>query len=891
MAGELLVAEELQQRAVAENLGGHPARGAQLVRRGLAKLSAGPESEPESELEPASERVSSPCHGTARDRLVARLLATLAKSTVETSGLQPGLEVMDRAVRWGRSVPDDQFSAFLASQRGLILFRGGRLRDALCDLDDAVRRISDEAGIDKWRVLLNRGALHVERGDIAAARTDLSRSIELARRFGLTQPERISLHNLGCLEFMAGDLPLALRTIDAGIALDRRTGVETQAGIALLDRSRVLLAAGLRIEADETLAQAAAVLSRDRNFQDVGEVELTRGESALLAGDTLAARRQAARARDRFRRHGNERWRRNAELVLLQADLRDGRPSARLLPPAQRLAAEFAMAGFAASARTAWMLAAESAERLGDVEGAHGLARRAGRPRPEDPIGVRLQTRYVLARLDLATGRRRSARRQLVAGLTDLAAYRSQFGSIELQTASAVHGVRLAELDVSVALAGGQPAQVLAAVERSRAASRRLQPVTPPADEVAAGRLAELRQVIDRLQRAQLGQTETDAAQLSRWQHRAGELQRQLRQHAWLLDGSRRLYQPSAVPAVRNAVAEAGATLVCYVESDGHLHAVVMRDGRMRLRKLGPIRPLLDLVHRIRADLDLLALNRLPQAVAAAARRSLGRDLDALDAVVGAPLGFLGADRQDRIIVVPTEALTPVPWGMLPGLRGRPVVVAPSTTAWLRASEIAPAPAGAPVVALAGPDLSRAGAEIGAVAAHWRGADVQIRPRATGADLRAALATPGLVHVAAHGTHHQENPLFSAVRLHAGPVFAYEFDPASTAARQVVLSACDLGTVSPRVGGEALGLTSVLLHLGVQCVVAGVARVNDETAHAVMTRYHAELARGTDSAEALATACDTACDTAVDAAGAHPAPFVCFGAATSHPVPAAASVG
>ena len=876
MASELLVAEELQQRAVAENLGGHPARGARLVRRGLAKLSAGPESEPGPD----------PSAGAARDRMVARLLATLAKSTVETTGLQPGLEVMDRAVRWGRSVPDDQFAAFLASQRGLILFRGGRLRDALGDLDDAVRRIPDEAGADKWRVLLNRGALNVERGDVAAARADLSRSIELARRFGLTQPERISLHNLGCLEFMAGDLPLALRTIDAGIDLDRRTGVETQAGIALLDRSRVLLAAGLRTEADETLAQAVAVLSRDRNFSDVGEVELTRGESALLAGDTKAARGQAARARDRFRRHGNDRWRRNAELVLLQADLRAGRPVARLLSPARRLAGEFAAAGFATSARTAWMLAAESAERLGHLDEAHGLARQAGRPRPDDPIGVRLQTRYVLARLDLAAGRRRSARRQLAAGLTDLAAYRAQFGSIELQTASAIHGVRLAELDVSVALAGGQPAQVLAAVERSRAAASRLQPVTPPADEVAAGRLAELRQVSDRLQRARTGQTEADAAQLSRWQHRAGELQRQLRQHAWLLDGSRRLHQPSSVPAVRTAVAEAAATLVSYVESDGQLHAVVIRDGRMRLGQVGPMRPLLDLVRRVRADLDLLALGRLPEAVAAAARRSLGRELSALDAVLGAPLGRVDQDRQGQVIVVPTEALTPLPWGMLPSLRGRPVVVAPSTTAWLRASQIAPVPSGSPVIALAGPDLSRAEAEIRGIAEHWCGAGGEVcsRPTATGADLSAALAVPGLVHVAAHGTHHQENPLFSAVRLHAGPVFAYEFDPASIAARQVVLSACDLGTASSRVGGEALGLTSVLLHLGVQCVVAGVARVNDETAAAVMTRYHAELARGTDSAQALAAACEAD-------VGGHPAPFVCFGAATSHPMPAAASVG
>ena len=57
--------------------------------------------------------------------------------------------------------------------------------------------------------------------------------------------------------------------------------------------------------------------------------------------------------------------------------------------------------------------------------------------------------------------------------------------------------------------------------------------------------------------------------------------------------------------------------------------------------------------------------------------------------------------------------------------------------------------------------------------------------------------------------------MFSSVRLHAGPVFAYEFDRTGSPPGQVILSACDLGAVTPREGGEALGLTSVLLHLGV----------------------------------------------------------------------------
>jgi len=127
------------------------------------------------------------------------------------------------------------------------------------------------------------------------------------------------------------------------------------------------------------------------------------------------------------------------------------------------------------------------------------------------------------------------------------------------------------------------------------------------------------------------------------------------------------------------------------------------------------------------------------------------------------------------------------------------------------------------------------------------------------------------VHVAAHGTHVTQNPLFSSLRLADGPLFAYELE-APNVPLHVVLSACELGQVTVRPGEEALGLTSVLLQLGVRCVVAGVADVNDDLAAEVMLDYHRQLASGSDTAAALADAI---------AASGTVVPFVCFGAATA----------
>jgi CHAT domain-containing protein len=170
-------------------------------------------------------------------------------------------------------------------------------------------------------------------------------------------------------------------------------------------------------------------------------------------------------------------------------------------------------------------------------------------------------------------------------------------------------------------------------------------------------------------------------------------------------------------------------------------------------------------------------------------------------------------------------------------------------------------------VAIAGPDLGRGIEEATAVGRIWD-ARLLTGAAATGAAFAQALAGARIAHVAAHGVHQTENPMFSSLRLADGALFAHELDQTADTPEHVVLSACELGLATIRPGDEALGLTSVLLHLGTRCVVAGVARVGDEAAAETMADYHFRLASGQDSAEALAAAL-----------AERPVPFACFGAA------------
>ena len=155
-----------------------------------------------------------------------------------------------------------------------------------------------------------------------------------------------------------------------------------------------------------------------------------------------------------------------------------------------------------------------------------------------------------------------------------------------------------------------------------------------------------------------------------------------------------------------------------------------------------------------------------------------------------------------------------------------------------------------------GPQLTRAAGEARAVADAWArgGGPVEIAMPSRTRRLVEALTHGGVVHVAAHGTHQVESPLFSSLALHDGPLFAHELQRSGVQADHVVLSACDVGSATFRPGDEQLGLAAAVLSLGARSVVAAVSPVPDDVAAAAMAAHHEALAAGAPSDEALARA-------------------------------------
>ena len=814
-----------------------PVQGARLLRAALRRLEA-------ATAEPATAA------------LRARILVGLAYAEAEQGHVELGWRLLDEAepLLAGRQ------RALVWSQRGLLHMRTGQDEAAIAQYDRALSGLREQTEpAELARALLNRGTLHLTRGRLGPARADLRRCAELAAKLGLERILPIATHNLGYLDYLAGDIPAALRTYRT-VAPEYATVKPGMLPVLALDRARALTAAGLYAAADAELAAAAELFRRRRVRQDHAEVLLARGEAALLAGDDVAAARWAAQARREFRRRGNDRWAASAALVVLRARwLQSARGSPRVLAArAAQLAGTLGALGLADDSRQAGYLAVRALVAAGQLDEARAEAGRHRPPRPAERLETRLLWRLSRAEYARAAGRSGVAYRELGAGAAALSRHRGHLGSLDLQTAAAVHGREIIAAGLGAALRGGSVRTVHRWSELSRAQALLLPAATPPDDPNAAAALEELRRVRLALRNAELAGR--PAAELRR---RAVALEGSLREHSWSAAAAGGGIEPLApLAAVRAELGD--AALVAYLRDGPDLHAFVLTGRRSRLLPLGGYPAAAEALRWLRSDLDAQAGRQLPDRLAAAVAVATERDAAALAAIVVDPVRPVVGDRD--LVVVPTGELVAVPWAALPGLSGHPVTVAPSATTWLAGHRRRSG--GGAAVLVAGPGLARAGAEVDTLGRLHLGATVLCGPEATPAATAAVWAGAGVVHVAAHGRHQPDNPLFSSLELAGGPLMGYDLHRLDGAAELVVLAACDLGLADVRPGDETVGMTSALLAAGTSTVVAAVTRVADESAAGLMTRFHAAYCRGRGPAAALAEA----------AAGEPLTGFVCFGA-------------
>ena len=766
----------------------------------------------------------------------ADVLASLGVALVQANRTTAGLAALDRAVASTVAGPLGR----MLHRRGAVLWVLGRYPAALDDLRRAVGLLERDGDL-AWtaRALSARGLVYLDLGSPARADADFAAAERLYSQTSQELESIRALLNRASSAFRSGDLPTALSLLDEAASRYRPLQVPTPS--LSRDRCDVLLAAGLSGEAVTEAEAALADIEQAGGPASVqAELLLTAASCALAANRPEAAIQSAQAARRLFRRQQREWWAAQAELTEVQARFALGPLTAQLLAAASRAATQLEQLG-SPEATQAHLLAGRVALALRLRDQADDHLAVAARSRTRGPATDRIGgwlSEALRAEAVAASARMLTACRR---GLAVLDEHRLTLGATELRARSTAQGAELAALAQRHTARQRRPRNLLAWSERWRATALAVPPARLPAGTEFTTDLAALRQANSRLAEARREGRPTAA--LEREQLRLEKAVRSRSLQAKGTPGSGH----AAVDIAQLLAALGSAQLVEIVDVDGTLQVLIATAGRVRQFAAGRTTD----ISRA-ADFARFALRRL-------ARHRSADDLDSASAILDeaglelerAAIGPAAAAlRENPVVIVPPGRLHGIPWALLPVLSNRVFSVAPSAGAWLRAQAARP-PSTHHVVLARGPGLATDGAEVPMVAKLHADATVLSGAEATAGRLLSELDGAWLGHVAAHGTFRADSPLFSALRMHDGPLTVYDFEQLVQAPYWLVLSSCDSGLLAPTGADELLGLVASLLALGTAGVIASVVPLNDHAAVPVMVALHRHLHAGRSLAESL----------------------------------------
>lgn len=769
-----------------------------------------------------------------------------------------------------RAMPalDGIAGARLRVQQALVLDEIGRYAESVQASAQALAMLRRHGGDPLIEAALrnNRSIVLIRLREWQAAEEDLRLAEELYSRAGHPTRTASVHHNRALAAAARGDVPTALACFDEAAAIFTAAG--RPLGLGPVEKAEVLLSVRLVAEARESAARAAIAFERDGNATDLAQARLVVAEAALLAGDAAAARAEAVAAQRAYTALHRPGWAALARFLVVRATWELGEFSDATLRTARRTATELDAAGWVVRAVDARLIAARIALALGRTRIARRELAGTTTARRTGPADARARAWHAEALLRLTDGDRRGAERALRSGIGVLERFRARLGATELRAHAAGAAGEIATLGARLAAADRRPVALLQWAERWRASALQLRSALPPDDPVLRDELAELRQVV-----ADIGTAATTG------QPTAALLRRQTRLEESVRARSRHARGPGArgadvldhhVDGRLRGLLRGTAALVEYIALDGNLLAVVVGPDRTRMHDLGP-------VEVVGSALDglLFGLRRIAHRASRHPRAHVvdvvARAAAQLDALLITPLDVPDLD----LVVVPTGLLHAVPWVMLPSCARRPLSIAPSAALWSRAC--AAQPAGRGCVLVAGPRLPHAATEIAQLQQQYQAAATFTGEQARVTDVVAALDGTDVAHLAAHGHLRSDNPQFSALELADGPLTVYDLERLSAPPRLVVLSACDTGRPLVRPGDEQLGLASALLAMGTTALVAAVLPVDDAVTSTLMTGFHRELRGGLAPAAALAAARSALDPTAAGQTAA----FQCYGFAGS----------
>lgn len=225
-----------------------------------------------------------------------------------------------------------------------------------------------------------------------------------------------------------------------------------------------------------------------------------------------------------------------------------------------------------------------------------------------------------------------------------------------------------------------------------------------------------------------------------------------------------------------------------------------------------------------------------------------------------------------RIVIVPDGPLHRVPFALLPGPGGQPLItrhalsIAPSVNLFLASHERSSVP-GKMALLVGNPtldaesarslrSLGEAEAEVREIGARYPGARTLVGAQATSRAILDALPSASVFHFAGHAVADPASPSQSRLMVAAGDgtaiITAREISRLDLSrVRLVVLAACQTAGGPVRAGEGVMSLARPFLAAGAPTVVGSLWDLNDGAARAAFPRLHREIVEGRSVSDAL----------------------------------------
>ncbi len=726
-----------------------------------------------------------------------RLVLVLAASGRTDEALTEG----DAARDW---VPRSKLPRLL-SQIGFVHNMMSQFSLAISNYDEAVKLVREAADDEALGVILNnRGETHTTIGNFDQAEIDLREAMSLPD-VGAHDTHSVKF-NLGVVLGRQGLLRASLLMLDE--AAKGRTS-SFIAGMDALDRAEVLFVARALPDSAEVLERAIADLEATESHAILARLQVMRARVAIAMGEPEPGR-WLRRAGNTLTSQGRVDEAANVEIVV---DTLDPDRSNVVVP---------------IDGQTDSLMIEALVDRgheqltLQRRDDAHDTFERVASMPAAASADTRILQLYASVRAAQLADQPDRAQARLDACFDRLERHAGGLESFELRSRALADIAPLEELAVELSDTRSSPGDLIHWIDRIRRVV-----LGGPSMAIPSPAL------IDELER--LRRTIDDKGNDAAGRQRAA-IEARIRFLSWTTE--------RAEGARASGVSLADLThpgMLVFAERNDRLVGVCV--GRSEsIVDLGPIAEISKLLAKIRFQASIAAAKGTTRDFDA-----IGRTAAQLDRIIIQPL--IGDQRFDRVSIVPAGSIQSVPWRLLPSVATVPARVVAGHYPTVTSPQTIEDEARRRLVAVSGPGLN-ADTELSAVRALYESSRALEANDATCRNVLDAFEHSDILHIAAHGSIRNDDPLLSNLDLTDGPLTAYDIETAERVPDVVVLACCRLGgSASGHTAGY--GLASVLSARGAKAIVASTVDLSDTHSGIVMSDLHRHLRDGARADQAL----------------------------------------